>query len=68
MMLPQASLLKKISRNGDQETGSIEASDYREVSGVKFPFLLKNNIGGQQIDFKVDEIKINSGLTDTDFK
>ncbi len=61
-------LVKKISRNGDQETGAIEASDYREVNGVKFPFLLKNNIGGQQIDFKVDEIKINSDLTDTDFK
>ncbi|SDH06918.1 M1 family metallopeptidase [Chitinophaga filiformis] len=61
-------LAKKISRSGDQETGAIETSDYREVNGVKFPFLLKNNIGGQQIDFKVDEIKINSGLTDTDFK
>ena len=61
-------LVKKISRNGEQETGAIETSDYREVNGVKFPFLLKNNIGGQQIDFKVDEIKINSGLTDTDFK
>jgi hypothetical protein len=61
-------LVKKISRSGEQETGAIEASDYREVNGVKFPFLLKNNIGGQQIDFKVDEIKINSGITDTDFK
>jgi hypothetical protein len=61
-------LVKKISRNGEQETGAIEASDYREVSGIKFPFLLKNNIGGQQIDFKVDAIKINTSLTDTDFK
>lgn len=61
-------LVKKISRNGDQITGAIETSDYREVNGVKFPFLLKNNIGGQQIDFKVDEIKVNSNLSDADFK
>lgn len=61
-------LSKKISYNGDQITGAIETSEYKEVGGVKFPFLLKNTISGQQVDFKVDDIKVNSGLTDADFK
>jgi hypothetical protein len=61
-------LTKKVSRNGDDVTGVIETSDYREVNGVKFPYLLRNTISGQKIDFKVDEVKVNSGLTDADFK
>lgn len=60
--------VKTVNRNGEQITGSIETSDYRDVNGIKFPYLLKNNLGGQQIDFKVKEVKVNSGLNDTDFK
>ncbi|HJT74383.1 MAG TPA: M1 family metallopeptidase [Chitinophaga sp.] len=60
--------VKTVNRNGEQISGIIESGDYREVNGVKFPYLLKNNLGGQQIDFKVTEVKINSGLSDTDFK
>lgn len=46
-----------------------ELSDYREVyQGIKFPFSRKTVAGGQVIEFKVKEIKVNSGLADTDFK
>ncbi|MEO8713193.1 MAG: M1 family aminopeptidase, partial [Parafilimonas sp.] len=42
-------------------------SDYKEVSGIMFPF--SQNIS-QQIDFnlKVTEVKVNSGLKDEDFQ
>ena len=46
-----------------------ELSDYREAfQGIKFPFVRKTVAGGQVIEFKVKDIKVNSGLTDTDFK
>jgi hypothetical protein len=61
-------LLKKITMDGEQMTGSIETSDYREVNGIKYPYLLRNSIGGQIIEFKVEQVKVNNGLPDTDFK
>ncbi len=61
--------VKSINKQGDQVTGMLEFSDYKDVSGIKFPFTLVNTIGGnQQINFKVSEVKINSGLTDGEFK
>ncbi|WP_343669912.1 M1 family metallopeptidase [Chitinophaga sp.] len=61
--------VKSVNRQGDQVTGMLEFSDYKDVSGVKFPFTLVNTIGGnQQINFKVSEVKINSGLSDSEFK
>ncbi len=44
-------------------SSSEELSDYREVSnGVKMPYSIKADTGGQLIDFKVKDIKINSNL------
>lgn len=45
-----------------------ELSDYREVNGAKFPYSRKTNAGGQTIEFKVKEIKVNSNLTKEAFK
>lgn len=42
-------------------------SDYKEVSGIKFPFVLSQSFGPQSIDFKVTEIKVNEGISDADF-
>ncbi len=42
-------------------------SDYREVDGIKFPY--SETISSQvDIPLKVTDVKINSGLTDADFK
>ena len=61
--------VKSINKQGEQVTGMLEFSDYKDVSGIKFPYTLVNTIGGnQQINFKVSEIKINSGLSDGEFK
>jgi len=43
-------------------------SDYREVSGLKFPFTLKQYFGIQEIDLTVTSIEINSGLEDKVFE
>jgi hypothetical protein len=46
-----------------------ELSDYRDVyNGIKFPFIRKTEANGQIIEFKVKEIKVNSGLADNEFK
>jgi outer membrane lipoprotein-sorting protein len=45
-----------------------DLSDYREVSGIKFPFNRKTDAGGQVIEFKMKDIKVNSGISDDIFK
>jgi len=42
-------------------------SDYKEVSGIKFPFKLAQTMGPQKFDFKVKEVKVNQGVSDSDF-
>ncbi len=51
-----------------QGSATINYSDYKEVSGVQFPFLWKQTMGPQKFDFNVTEIKTNEGVTDEDFK
>ena len=61
----------KVRETKTTETGSntSELSDYRDVNGIKLPYSTKTNLGGDQIvDFKVKDLKINSGLTAADFK
>lgn len=61
--------VKSVNKQGEQVTGMLEFSDYKDVNGIKFPYTLVNTIGGnQQINFKVNEIKVNSGLSDGEFK
>jgi len=43
-------------------------SDYREVSGLKFPFTIKQHFGIQEIDLTVTSIEINTGLDDSKFE
>jgi outer membrane lipoprotein-sorting protein len=43
-------------------------SDYQEVNGIKFPFTIGTTAGGMNIELKVKNLKVNSGLTDADFK
>jgi hypothetical protein len=43
-------------------------SDYREVSGLKFPFTIKQYFGLQEIELTVTSIEINTGLDDSVFE
>jgi predicted Zn-dependent peptidase len=39
-------------------------SDYRETSGIKIPFAIKQSVGPQNIDLKVTAVEINGGISD----
>lgn len=43
-------------------------SDFRNVDGILFPFKIKQKLGKQEMEFTVTGIKINSGITDDEFK
>jgi hypothetical protein len=60
--------VKAETRTGEVVSAVVENSDYREVNGIKFPYSIKNYIGGQELNFKVSEIKVNSGISDEEFK
>lgn len=53
---------------GQKITSTITYSDYKEVNGVKFPFILAQTVGPQSFEFKVSDIKVNEGVADTDFE
>ncbi len=42
-------------------------SDYKDVNGVKYPYSIKQSLGTQSFEFKVDSIKVNTGLADKNF-
>jgi hypothetical protein len=43
-------------------------ADYKEVNGVKFPHSIGIKSGPMNLDFVVQEIKINEGVSDADFE
>jgi len=42
-------------------------SDYKEYSGVMFPTKMLQPLMGQELPFELKDLKVNSGLTDSDF-
>ncbi|MBZ0200783.1 MAG: insulinase family protein [Ignavibacteriaceae bacterium] len=43
-------------------------TDYRDVDGLKFPFILKQTLGAQTVEFVISSIKINSGVGSEKFE
>lgn len=54
--------------NGQDMTQTVKYSDYREVSGVKFPHTVKMSVGPQLVDLSVKNLKVNEGVTPADFQ
>jgi len=52
---------------GQKMTQTVTYDDYRDVKGVKVPYHTVLNIG-IEIDLTTTEVKINEGVTDTDFQ
>ena len=42
--------------------------EYRDVSGIKFPFKITQSMGPQSFEFLVKELKVNEGVDASDFK
>lgn len=57
-----------IKQNGQEISSSVFYDNYKDIEGIKFPFSLSQTFGSQKIDFEVKEIKINEGVSDTDFQ
>ncbi|MGB6152338.1 MAG: insulinase family protein [Pricia sp.] len=53
---------------GQQMVSTINYLDYQEVSGVQFPYTIAQTVGPQSFEFKVTDIKINEGVSDSDFE
>jgi len=53
---------------GQQMTSTFSYSNYKEVSGIKLPFILSQTMGPKKIDFIINEIKLNEGVSDADFE
>ncbi|MFZ0489327.1 MAG: M1 family aminopeptidase [Salegentibacter sp.] len=43
-------------------------SNYQEVEGIMIPFQQTSNAFGQEVEMKVQDVKINSGLKDSNFE
>jgi zinc protease len=43
-------------------------SDYKDVKGVKYPFKMNVEAGPMPLEFIVNEVKVNEGVTDADFQ
>lgn len=53
---------------GQQMSNTLGFDNYQEVSGIKFPFKLSQTMGPQNFQFVVKEIKVNEGVTASDFE
>lgn len=58
---------KELERAGQKMTQTTYFEDYKEVKGIKFPYITKMNVG-IELEFITAEVKINEGVTDADFK
>jgi hypothetical protein len=44
-----------------------EFDDYRDVEGIRYPFKIKQYLGNQKLDFTIESIKVNTGISDEIF-
>lgn len=49
-------------------TMTFDYSDYKDISGIKFPYMIKQDMGMMVLEFKVTDIKINQNLDDKLFE
>ena len=55
------------NQGGEKVVRVTTFNDYRDVKGVKVPFNIIMNVGFE-LDIKMNDVKINEGVSDTDFK
>lgn len=58
----------KVEAGGQTMYQTLDFSDYKEVSGIKFPHLFKMTAGPQIFEFIAKEIIINDGVSNSDFE
>ena len=58
---------KEIEQAGQKMTQMVNLSDYRQVKGIKFPYVTSMNLG-IEILLTTTDVKINEGVADPDFQ
>ncbi|MFO7745633.1 MAG: insulinase family protein [Psychroflexus sp.] len=53
---------------GQKMTSMISYVDYKENNGVLVPMTFSQNLGPQTVDFKMEEVKFNEGVSPADFE
>lgn len=53
---------------GQKMTSTISYVDYKEHNGVMVPMTFSQNLGPQTVDFKMEEVKFNEGVSASDFE
>jgi len=53
---------------GQKITVTTKLGDYKDVSGIKFPHSIKQNMGPQNMDITVKSIEVNKGVDDKTFE
>jgi hypothetical protein len=61
-------LKKKQEILGDKSALITEYSNYKLVNGIKIPYTQTSNNFGQSIEIKLNEVKVNGGIDDSNFK
>lgn len=41
-----------------------ELNDYRDVEGIRYPFRIKQYLGNQTLDFTIESLQVNTGISD----
>jgi outer membrane lipoprotein-sorting protein len=59
--------LKYIKAQAGLYQQEIDYGDYRESGGILYPFKIKQILGAQTMEFAIDSIRVNTGLTDREF-
>lgn len=57
--------ISEVTATPQGNTG-VAFKDYKDVKGVKYPFTLVLDMG-MAVDVKIDEVKVNEGVTDAEF-
>lgn len=52
---------------GQQQVQMVSYGDYRDLRGVKVPYMSTMNVG-MDLELKVTDVKINEGVSDSDFQ
>lgn len=45
-----------------------EFDDYRSIEGIRYPFKIKQYLGSQVLDFTIESIQVNTGISDDVFQ
>ncbi|MEM1001288.1 MAG: insulinase family protein, partial [Bacteroidota bacterium] len=59
--------IQNVTMNGNTQSQPADLLEYKEFEGLKFPTIREGVMQGQQITFKLTEVKINEGVTEADF-